>query len=1033
MADAILGGVISELTTIAASYLSREVNFVFNYNDMVRHLKKAISKLIDQKKDLQEEIDAAGEGNVITHVTESWLLEVIKLEERVKELMNVCEKKIAKINLKARRDLTKEAGELINEVVELMKERVITTKIFLPMAVIPYGERLPMEFQDYSSMRGILDEVIDDLENKKNFIVAIYGMGGIGKTTLIDQIGRRMEQQVFDVVIFVGIPQNQDESEIQNSIAEQLGMTFNANRVDQRCHELVRKLKRVKKILIMLDNLWKEVDLRKIGIPFGDDHKGCKILLTTRKIEVCKQMTTNAHYPVSLLSEEDSWHLFEKKAGEVVKQTEIKSIAKEVMRECANLPLALVVVGLALREECDRNIWDNALRQLRESNPRHLDGVEENLFKCLELSYIHLDKDDVKLLFLLCSMFPDGHELSKDELTQIWIGENIFEGFSNVNNARGNMDGLLSKLINSCLLQRTKKVKIMKMHDVVRDVAIYIASRDENGFVIKYGLGTEDLLEEEFSNESKTKRISLINSGVAELPDNPNAPELKVLLLRKNMKLKILPDNFFEGMKKLTVLDLSDSNFESLPYSLQSLENLRVFSLNRCKKLHGISTIGKLKNLLVLSWQACKMGDLPNEIGGLTKLKFLDLSLSPELKLPSQVLNKLRHLEEMYLDSKYLNTIVLIEIAGLKKLKCLQLCIKEDYFSGDMITANSLESLEAYVLYNRPSSIKMARYRKNLYIKGLKQLKWVNSLLSKVEDLRFDHCFGDADTLFLSDKEDAVTLLELAGLETETGFNELKILHISNCQHITHLIKRMGNSAPGDKLEETENAAPGDKLEETENSAPGDNLEEMENSAPGDKLEELYLTNLDKLSSVFQIQSCATTEDMFNKLKAMYLHGLPKLSDICNGEIPAGSFGNLRDLHIQGCNELKYIFTARVITGFKCLEKLILYDNANIEEIISDDGFILDENAFPKLMALVLVCVPNLKHFYKVGAGIKTFFWPLLKNVKLGGCRRLRTLPIGCDSAPELKKIELVGSCERLWYGRLVWDNKITSSRFETL
>jgi hypothetical protein len=46
--------------------------------------------------------------------------------------------------------------------------------------------------------------------------------------------------------------------------------------------QILRKRLQQEKILIVIDDIWKPLDLEALGIPFGDDKKGCKILLTSR-------------------------------------------------------------------------------------------------------------------------------------------------------------------------------------------------------------------------------------------------------------------------------------------------------------------------------------------------------------------------------------------------------------------------------------------------------------------------------------------------------------------------------------------------------------------------------------------------------------------------------------------------------------------------------------------------------------------------------------------------------------------------------
>ncbi|ESR46487.1 hypothetical protein CICLE_v10003906mg, partial [Citrus x clementina] len=86
-------------------------------------------------------------------------------------------------------------------------------------------------------------------------IIGVYEMCGIWKTTLVKEVARLARQdKLFDHVIFSEVSQTPNIKKIQGEIAEKLGL-------DE------------KKILIVLDNVWKHVYFDTVGIPFRDDHK----------------------------------------------------------------------------------------------------------------------------------------------------------------------------------------------------------------------------------------------------------------------------------------------------------------------------------------------------------------------------------------------------------------------------------------------------------------------------------------------------------------------------------------------------------------------------------------------------------------------------------------------------------------------------------------------------------------------------------------------------------------------------------------
>ncbi|KAI7979296.1 Disease resistance protein SUMM2 [Camellia lanceoleosa] len=102
--------------------------------------------------------------------------------------------------------------------------------------------------------------------------------------------------------------------------------------------------------VLILDDLWKSFSLDKVGIPEPSISNGCKLVLTTRSLEVWRKMECRA-VKVELLTEDEALNLFMSKVEEhqTVLTPKVKENERKVAKEYARLPLAITTIAGSMR------------------------------------------------------------------------------------------------------------------------------------------------------------------------------------------------------------------------------------------------------------------------------------------------------------------------------------------------------------------------------------------------------------------------------------------------------------------------------------------------------------------------------------------------------------------------------------------------------------------------------------------------------------------------------------------------------------
>jgi len=626
--------------------------------------------------------------------------------------------------------------------------------------------------------------------------VGVWGMGGVGKTLLLQKVdGSPTVRRHFQGAVFIWLTvgQTPDLMALYRTLSEELHLEAkkHVNPEGYKRYLYTQFIQR--RVFLVLDDVWEDKAFDSLDLAKG---KGSVTLLSTRNQSLLERGSPRiSQVQMTPLSKEDSWSLFCVHAFREPSNFpgELEVLAHLIAEECQGLPLALKVIGRAMYGKVSPELqWEPVLKKLRLSRMRER-TVKEELYECLKLGYDVLSEDDERLkdCFLHFAAFPEDHEFSFTDIVCHWVGEGWIPG-NGEDDPRVDAFSLLKKLCERSLIESIQLEEQFvvsdeyflkfKIHDVMRDVAFYILKIDigvpsvELLYLYQPGQNLKFLppgLEGTLEQPSKVCRVSLYQNKLEYLPENLYAPELVCLLLGANPMYDL--DISLNCFPKLRILDLRNAGFISLPEEIGELEDLVYLNLSKCAYLQTIPdtvrNLHKLKCLIICFCYELKY--LPSGVIGLTSLQKLDTRDCDRLRWAEQTSSSMvgaKYPDHDYASNKasfedICELSTLTELSILERLKIPQnICalsnlkiLHLNFMNLTTLPANmphSLMQLQQLDIGNRkslkylPTSFARrgafpALIRLKIYCTCLVEFPEVeDGALSKLRMLQFDNCYS---------------------------------------------------------------------------------------------------------------------------------------------------------------------------------------------------------------------------------------------------------------------------------------------------
>ncbi|BFG21425.1 hypothetical protein CerSpe_077000 [Prunus speciosa] len=571
-------------------------------------------------------------------------------------------------------------------------------------------------------------------------VISIWGMGGLGKTTLAKQVYRHGDiKRHFDCFAWVCISQQCQAREVLEEILTKLISPTK----DQR--EEIAKLKidqiaerlwitqRERKCLVVLDDIWTRDAWRSLeaGFPMTEETES-RILLTTRNKEVASNADKNGFpFEPQLLNDDESWELFEKRAMFGTEDTnhkiyeQKKELGTKMLQHCKGLPLAITVLAGLLARKDTVDEWDTVHTNVDAYIRRGADfGLDykgegyEGVSWLLELSYDNLPYS-LKLCFLYLAHFPEDYEIPVSTLTKLWMAE----GFISSASAKEMEDVsymCLSELVGRCMVQvgkhgSSKKIKTCHLHDLMRDLCMLKAKEGNFLHIINYSVASET---KETPN-GRVRRLAIYLDQTVEA----YCPRRDERDGHVRSLLYFIPGNY------LLLMDSSKVLLRSL------FKNFTLLRVLKFEGMHGPE------------WK------LPHEIGNLVHLRFLSVKDTNFRAVPSSIAN-LVCLQTLDLRFRYLG----IEIPNgnvfskMEKLRHIYLPINQSarekrlLFATEAVNLHTVVNIYIQALSDLDDFVKLTNLRKLGVITfdgGKKKEKGTNIIFKHLHSLSVDSRFKD--------------------------------------------------------------------------------------------------------------------------------------------------------------------------------------------------------------------------------------------------------------------------------------------------
>ncbi|KAG6628011.1 hypothetical protein CIPAW_15G170100 [Carya illinoinensis] len=467
-------------------------------------------------------------------------------------------------------------------------------------------------------------------------MIGIFGVGGIGKTTLAkaiyNSIAFRFEARCFLAIVSDTSNQADRLVRLQNTLLSKILGKCKSLKIDNIETGIIN-IKRglySKRVLLILDGVDHPSQLETLARAHDWFGKGSRIIITTRDQHLLKTHKVDSTYEMKGLNQNDAiqlfcWHAFKRE----IPDDGFGEFVERIVNYVERLPLALTVLGSDLYGRSERQ-WVSAMDEYKQI-------PHQDIQKILQTSYGRLN-DNEKNVFLDIACFFNGQVRLDDVITKILDSFGFQPNFT------------IPKLMEKCLISECNGK--LQMHSLLRDMSREVVRKE-----LPNNPGKRSKL---FFHKDIQEGTTSVEAIFADFPKGDDIIHLHPKALKSMRILRLfrcLNAHFTEELpdslpNKISILDWPNCHLQSMPSNFWG-ESLFIL---RMPGSHHIQEIPLFKNLTVMNFRGC---------GLITKLS--DVSRCPNLKKIN--LQDCTSLVEVHDSVGLLGELVKLNLAGCSNLR----------------------------------------------------------------------------------------------------------------------------------------------------------------------------------------------------------------------------------------------------------------------------------------------------------------------------------------------------------------------------